>query len=190
MQFIDGEFAVLPAIPVAIWIWRQRRDREWRLLALVALAHAAVVVGMTVFPIPYSGQDFYRQTRGLSGDNVVPFATIRGQLDGLTLNTVRQLSGNVLLLAPLGVYGPALWPALREWRRFAAAALAVGVAIEMAQLAGSVLEGFSYRITDIDDAMLNAAGAVVAFMAWGLIVKRWPRVAPTWLRAEPPLPAL
>jgi glycopeptide antibiotics resistance protein len=190
MRFIDGEFALLPAIPVAVWIWRQRRDQEWRLLALVALVHATVVVGMTVFPIPYSGQDFYRQTRGLSGDNVVPFATILGQLDGLTLNTIRQLSGNVLLLTPLGVYGPALWPALRDRRRLVVVALVVGVTIELAQLLGSVLEGFSYRITDVDDAILNAAGAVAAFMAWRLIVKRWPGVAPAWLRAEPPLPAL
>jgi hypothetical protein len=38
------------------------------------------VVALTIFPIPIGGQDFYRQTRGMSEDNIVPFATIVGQL--------------------------------------------------------------------------------------------------------------
>jgi glycopeptide antibiotics resistance protein len=45
-------------------------------------------------------------------------------------------------------------------------AVAVGVGIELAQYAGSLLEGFSYRITDVDDAIMNATGAVAAFFVW------------------------
>jgi len=121
---------------------------------------------MTIFPIPIGGQDFYRQTRGMSEDNIVPFATIVGQLQHLGLNTIRQLSGNVLILMPLGVYGPALWPALRDWRRFVAVAIAFGVGIELTQYAGSLIEGFTYRVTDVDDAIMNTAGAIAAFAFW------------------------
>jgi glycopeptide antibiotics resistance protein len=178
MTYIDGYVVILPAIPIAMWILRRGADRRWTLLALLALAHATVVVALTLFPVPVAGQEFWRQTRGISDDNVVPFATIVWQLQNLTWNTVRQLSGNVLLLIPLGVYGPALWPALRDWRRFMVAALAFGAAIELAQFAGSLLEGFSYRITDVDDAIMNAAGAMAAFFAWRWIERwRWPRSA-------------
>jgi len=175
---IPGWWMALPALPIAWWIWRvglargQVRglpgqiDRRWTLLALLALAHVTVVIALTIFPIPISGQDYYRVTRGFSEDNVIPFATIVGQIRHLGLWSTRELAGNALLLVPLGVYGPALWPQLRDWRRFAAVALAFAVAIELGQLAGSLLEGFTYRVTDVDDAMMNASGALFGFFVW------------------------
>jgi glycopeptide antibiotics resistance protein len=166
MTYIDGYVVLLPAIPIAAWILRRDSDRRWTVLALLALAHGTAVVALTLFPIPIAGQDFYRQTRGMSEDNLVPFATIVWQFQNLTWNTVRQLLGNVLLLTPLGVYGPGLWPGLTDWRRFLVLALAIGAAIELCQYAGSLMEGFTYRVTDIDDAIMNAAGAVAAFFVW------------------------
>lgn len=166
LTLIPGFVVLIAAAPIAAWIWRRRADRLWRLMALLALGHITLVVAMTMFPIPISGQDFYRQTRGLSEDNIVPFATIVDQLQHLGLNTIRQLSGNVLVLMPLGVYGPALWPALRDWRRFVVVAIAFGVGIELTQYAGSLIEGFTYRVTDVDDAIMNATGAIAAFALW------------------------
>jgi glycopeptide antibiotics resistance protein len=174
---IPGYWAVLPAIPIAIWILRRRADQRWTLLALLALAHLTAVVALTIFPIPIAGQDYYRQTRGMSGDNVIPFSTIVSQLQHLGWNSIRQLVGNMLALAPLGIYGPGLWPALRDWRRFAVLAIAFGLGIESAQYVGSLIEGFSYRITDVDDAIMNATGAVTAFIAWPAI-ERWLDIRP------------
>jgi len=172
LHLIPGLVVLLPAAPIAAWILRRGADRRWTLVALLALAHATAVMGMTIFPIPISGQEFYRQTRGMSGDNVVPFATIAGQLQTLSFTSVRQLSGNVLLLTPLGVYGPELWARMRDWRRFLIVALAIGIGIELTQYAGSLIEGFSYRITDVDDAIMNAAGAVAAWVVWRWLVER------------------
>jgi hypothetical protein len=64
------------------------------------------------------------------------------------------------------IYGPALWPTLRDRRRFLVAAAAMAAAIELSQLGGSLAEGFTYRVTDVDDAILNAAGALAVFTAW------------------------
>ena len=179
MSFTDGQLtlipgfvALIPAIPIAIWILRRGADPRWTLLALLSLAHVTAVVALTIFPIPISGQDFYRHTRGMSEDNVVPFGTISRQLENLTLNNVRQLVGNMLALTPLGIYGPGLWPGLRSWRRFVLLAVAVGAAIELAQYAGSLMEGFTYRVTDVDDAIMNATGAVAAFFVWRWLERR------------------
>jgi glycopeptide antibiotics resistance protein len=178
LTVVPGYLMVLPAVPMAVWILRRGSDPRWTLLALAALGHITAVVALTMFPIPIAGQEFYRQTRGLSGDNLVPFATISSQLENLTWNTLRQLVGNMLALAPLGIYGPKLWPALQDWRRLLVVAVAAGVSIETAQFVGSVLEGFSYRITDVDDAIMNATGAMVAFAIWRWVETRWPaRVA-------------
>ena len=173
LTVVPGYLMVLPAVLIAAWLLRRGSDPRWTLLVLVALGHATAVIALTIFPIPIAGQEFYRQTRGLSGDNLVPFATISSQLQNLTWNTLRQLVGNMLALAPLGIYGPKLWPALQDWRRLLLVAVGAGVSIETAQFIGSVLEGFSYRITDVDDAIMNATGAMVAFAIWRLVETRW-----------------
>ncbi|MGD0018597.1 MAG: VanZ family protein [Candidatus Limnocylindrales bacterium] len=178
LVLIPGFLVLIPAAPIAVWIWRRGAGRRWTFMALLALAHITLVVGLTIFPIPVGGQEFYRQTRGMSEDNLVPFATIVWQLQHLSLNTVRQLFGNVLALMPLGIHGPGLWPALRDWRRFLFVAIAFGAGIELTQYAGSLMEGFTYRVTDVDDAIMNTAGAVGAFFAWRRIersgpIERW-----------------
>jgi glycopeptide antibiotics resistance protein len=171
LTLLPGYLLVPPALAVAWLIWHKNSDRRWTWLALLALAHITAVVALTIFPIPIAGQDYYRQTRGMSEDNIVPFATIASQIGDVlsrvhTLSALRQLAGNMLALMPLGMYGPALWPALRDWRRFVFVAIAFAVGIELTQYAGSLVEGFTYRVTDVDDAIMNASGAVLAYAAW------------------------
>jgi glycopeptide antibiotics resistance protein len=173
LTVLPGYLILPPAVLIGLWILCRREDRRWTILALLALAHVTAVVALTIFPIPIGGQDYYRGTRGMSDDNIVPFATILGQLGNLTWDHVRQLLGNMLALAPFGIYGPALWPALRGWRRLALAAAAFGCGIELVQYAGSLMEGFSYRITDVDDAIMNAAGAVLVYAAFRWATFRW-----------------
>jgi glycopeptide antibiotics resistance protein len=168
LTVIPGFFALFPAIPIGLWILRRGADRRWTVLALLALIHIDLVIAMTIFPIPIAGQEFDRVTRGMGEDNVIPFTTISAQLTHMSLSNFRQLFGNVVALAPLGIYGPGLWRPLRDWRRFILVAVAFGVGIELAQYAGSLLEGFTYRVTDVDDAMMNATGAVVMFFVWRL----------------------
>jgi glycopeptide antibiotics resistance protein len=182
LTLIPGFFALFPAIPIGIWIMRRGADRRWTILALMALIHIDLVIALTIFPIPIGGQEFYRLTRGMSEDNAIPFATIVSQLTHMSLSNFRQLFGNAVALAPLGIYGPGLWPALRDWRKFALIAVAFGVGIELTQYAGSLLEGFTYRVTDVDDAMMNATGAVAAFFLWRLAQRtdgldRWEWIA-------------
>jgi glycopeptide antibiotics resistance protein len=179
LTVVPGYLLILPAIPLGLWIVRRGTDPTWTLMALLALAHVTAVLAICIFPIPIAGQEFYRQTRGMSGDNIVPFSTIVSQIQNPSLNNLRQLLGNVVALVPLGIYGPALWPALRKWRRFVVVAIAFGCGIEVTQYIGSTIEGFSYRITDVDDAIMNATGAVATFVAWPYVL-RWLVATPWW----------
>jgi glycopeptide antibiotics resistance protein len=176
LSFHDGGLTLVPgflvpiaALPFVYWVIRRKADRRWTLLALLAVVHVTLVIALTIFPIPVAGQDFYRRTRGMSEDNIVPFATISSQLMHLSLNNLRQLVGNMLALMPLGIYASGLWPALRDWRKFVLVAIAFGVGIELTQYAGSLIEGFTYRVTDVDDAIMNASGAVIAFLLWPIV---------------------
>jgi glycopeptide antibiotics resistance protein len=177
LVLIPGFWALLPAIPIAVLIWRRGTDRRRTLMLLLALIHIDLVIALTIFPIPIGGQEFYRHTRGFSQDNIIPFATIYSQLADLNpkvdhgsriliLYGIKELFGNAVALLPLAIYGPALWPSLRSWRRFALVAVVFAAAIELAQLTGSLIEGFTYRVTDIDDVILNSSGSIVAFFVW------------------------
>ena len=99
--------------------------------------------------------------------NAIPFATLERQLtSGFSRDATIQLAGNLLLLMPLGVYGPSLWRGLRSLPLLLLAGAAVSAAIELGQLGLSELYGFPIRIADIDDVILNTAGVFIGYLVW------------------------
>jgi glycopeptide antibiotics resistance protein len=65
--------------------------------------------------------------------------------------------GNLLLLLPVGLLGPVVLPWMDRWLRVLVASLALSTAIELAQL------GISDRSADVDDVLLNVAGAILGY---------------------------
>lgn len=100
--------------------------------------------------------------------NLVPFATVHDQLTASTGIAYRQLGGNLGLLLPLGLIGPVLVRRLRRWRVALGVALACSVGIELLQLLGTLL-GLIRRSVDVDDVIVNVAGAALGFAVWKMI---------------------
>ena len=71
-----------------------------------------------------------------------------------------QVIGNLVMLLPLGIYIPLLFPGLSGFFRVFIICLFVSVSIELMQLITSV------RSTDIDDVILNTSGAVVGYIVY------------------------
>lgn len=63
---------------------------------------------------------------------------------------------NVLLLMPFGFLLPFLWERFRSWKNVLAAGGCLSLFIETAQI-------FTYRLTDIDDLILNSLGTVLGY---------------------------
>jgi glycopeptide antibiotics resistance protein len=94
-------------------------------------------------------------------DNLVPFHTLAIYWRNLGSEFwMRNLFGNLALLLPLGLLGPIALPALDRWWRIALVALLYSVAIEVIQLA------VPDRSADIDDVIVNVAGALLGYVAW------------------------
>ena len=92
-------------------------------------------------------------------DNLVPFHTLAIYWRNLGSEFwVRNLFGNLALLLPLGLIGPIAFPALDRWWRLALVALLYSVAIELIQLV------VPDRSADIDDVILNVAGALLGYL--------------------------
>ena len=73
-----------------------------------------------------------------------------------------QTSMNVVMVVPLGIFLPMLWPRYRSLSRIIPAGALSSVLIELLQM-------FSNRVTDVDDLIMNTLGAVIGFF----LVRRW-----------------
>lgn len=147
---------------------RKRRGRDY--MMLLFWYYVWVLTNVLFFDNAFG--------RGFSADlsfsavNLVPFRTIRDYLSAyhygnISLElTVLNLAGNLAAFAPMGVFLPALF----RWQRsifFFTASLTLAItAVEVAQVysgAGSL---------DVDDLILNLAGALLVFLIC--------RIPPIW----------
>lgn len=136
--------------------------------------HLLAVAWLTLLPLPVGAEAIEAARRQATYDhNPIPLATLAFQLrDGLTPHEVRQLVGNVLLFFPLGVYAPALWRPMRSVGALVAAAVALSALVELIQLRLATSYGFPVRVADVDDVLLNAAGATLGWLAWQALTRR------------------
>jgi glycopeptide antibiotics resistance protein len=136
------------------------------MLAWCALTAAvAWILALTLFPIPVE-PGLWRFQRRFGDVTLIPFRTIRTQLAfGLRHSEARQLLGNVALFVPFGLLLPAaVWSCRRLWVTLVAAA-ALSVLIETLQ---AILPGHT---TDVDDVILNTAGATLGFLAFSVVAR-------------------
>ncbi|GKQ33795.1 VanZ family protein [Streptomyces sp. A012304] len=136
-----------------------------RLLAMVCafafmVAFAVVLARLTLEPSPASEE--------LVHSNLRPGRSLRAYLDQPELrDAVKQIGGNLLLGVPFGVLVPVLAPRARGLVRVLLLTACVMLSVEFAQ--GALVTG---RAFDIDDVILNTAGALIGYLLLGRRVSR------------------
>lgn len=126
------------------------------------------VAGATLLPLPVRPlvADLESAGRGVTVQ-LVPLASIRDVLlHGTAFTRAWILGGNVLTLAPLGFLLPFAAPRLASWWRMAVVALLFPLAVELLQPAASRVLGYSYRVTEVDDVLLNFVGVLLGYAAY------------------------
>lgn len=78
----------------------------------------------------------------------------------------RQVLGNLIMLLPLGIYIPLLYPQLRNFFAVLFTGLFFSLLIELFQLVTR------YRSADVDDVMLNTIGACVGYLVFVMLFRR------------------
>ncbi|MHC5256598.1 VanZ family protein [Streptomyces sp. UC4497] len=141
----------------------QRRSWGRRLVRVLVMAvgfvcMVAFAVGLakaTLVPSPMS--------ESLTHTNLDPGSSIRVYFDQPDwLDTIKQVGGNVVLGVPFGVLLPVLFPRTRGFVRVVLMTALVMLTVEIAQ--GLLVTG---RAFDIDDVILNAAGAFIGYLLIG-----------------------
>ncbi|WP_425842088.1 VanZ family protein [Streptomyces fractus] len=119
------------------------------------VAFAVALAKATLVPSPSS--------ESLTHTNLHPGSSIRLYFDQPDWrDTIKQVGGNVVLGVPFGVLLPVLFPRTRGFVRVVLMTALVMLTVEVAQ--GLLVEG---RAFDIDDVILNAAGAFFGYLFIG-----------------------
>jgi len=127
------------------------------------LMPVVVLYVIALFVALFGTSGFYREAGGMRSYNLTPFRTIRFYVEAYDNFAVRRrivaanLCGNLVLFAPLGIVVPYFRKRFRNPLLFLPALLCLLWAVEYAQY----LTGRGSL--DIDDVILNAAGAIAAY---------------------------
>ncbi|MEU9859232.1 VanZ family protein [Streptomyces sp. NPDC047971] len=140
-------------------------------LALAAMvAFGVVLARLTLQPSPAS--------EALTHTNLSPGDSIRAYLGQPAFrDTVKQLGGNILLGVPFGLLLPVMSPRSRGFVRITLLTVATMLLVELVQ--GALITG---RAFDIDDVILNTAGALLGYALVGRRLGRavYPRRRARW----------
>ncbi len=167
------QLGILALVITGLILWRRRATALRLLATLMLVAYLSVVAAMVLGSLPIDARLIAdMRTQDLAHNSFVPFATIRDLVAAHPLAVVlRQLGANLLLLAPLGILLPALFPRFTTWRSTIGAIFAVSLSIETAQLLMSAVLGFSYKVSDVDDLLLNMIGGVLGWVAFRIFAR-------------------
>ena len=158
----------------ALVAWRAARSGQPAFIVamrVLFVLYLGWVAGATLFPVPVRPGVVALEAAGRGVTvGLTPLASIRDVVrHGTGFAQAWILGGNVLTLAPFGFLLPFAAPRLASWRRMALAALLFPVAIELSQLAVSLALGYSYRVTEVDDVLLNFVGVLSGYALFVLV---------------------
>ncbi|MGW0706275.1 VanZ family protein [Streptomyces sp. NPDC002643] len=124
------------------------------------VAFGAVLAGLTLQPSPAS--------EALTHSNLRPGASLELYWHHPSArDALKQIGGNVLLGVPFGILLPVLAPGARGWLRVPGLTALMMLFVELVQ--GALVTG---RAFDIDDVILNTAGALIGYLLLGRLLGR------------------
>ncbi|GHF11675.1 VanZ family protein [Amycolatopsis deserti] len=131
------------------------------------IAYASFALAVTFLPLPSAGGRRLAQTIQLEPFQWIADARREAVEDGinaLSTTAFEQMTLNVLLFVPLGLFARLLWK-----RGFTGAVLlgfGISLAVEITQLTANFgTAPFQYRIFDVDDLITNTTGAALGWIA-------------------------
>jgi glycopeptide antibiotics resistance protein len=177
-SFLDPFFAVA-AVTVPCWllfrvIWYRSRGNSSlprEMLLLISVLYISGLVAVTLSP----NRSSRLISQGRGGIDLRPsVASLACSSPSLPEGSTAQAfcihnaRGNFLLFFPLGILLPLVWRRLR-FRHGILIAIALSLGIETAQYLSSAWG--SYRAADINDSILNVAGAGIGLLLMSIL--RW-----------------
>ncbi|MDD3145019.1 MAG: VanZ family protein [Candidatus Gracilibacteria bacterium] len=166
---LDYEFLFIISIPIYIvflivLIWKKISLNKIILKSLFYF-YVISIIAVTIFPIPIQGL----KEIGIYGgnNNFIPFESIFDIMfnDNLSIAIkMKQIVGNIILFIPMGFLIPLILKGKNSFKNALLIGILSSLSIELLQCLISLLLGFSYKVTDIDDILLNVLGFVFGYI--------------------------
>ncbi|MDD3646620.1 MAG: VanZ family protein [Candidatus Gracilibacteria bacterium] len=174
---LDYEFFYIISTPIYIFflivfIWKKIKV-EKIILTSIFYFYIISLLTVTIFPIPIQGLNEVGIYAG-DNNNYIPFLSILDILINDNLGTIikiKQIVGNIVLFLPMGFFIPLIWKSKDYFKKALLIGLGFSFCIELLQYIISLILGFNYKVTDIDDILLNTLGFIIGFFLYKLFQK-------------------
>lgn len=133
------------------------------------------LLSITILPLPIEWLNEIKNTFWENYNNYIPFASIFDILSNQNLGTfikVKQVLWNIILFLPMGFLVPIIWKSKNVIKKALIIWLLSSFFIEILQFIISSFLWFNYKITDIDDIMLNTFGFIIWFYLYKISIKK------------------
>lgn len=180
----DGIVAGLILFAI-MYPFRFKRNSLFRNLCMASLfVYIGSVISLTMIYAPPWDWNISRfsTTYALSNINFVPFrASIeifnhcaqKGDYSAF----IRLVGGNSIMLMPLGILVPLLFPKVKAVRIFILGSM-TSLVIEITQLMANITLGRILRTVEIDDFIQNVVGCMLGYIVFVIIKKIYQRIKP------------
>lgn len=163
---------IITAITLIV-LFIMRKPWKLNLQIGVFMLYITAVIAITLFPIELDTSDL----AGMGYDyeyNFVPFSGIISSLSDGGKYAVMSVVGNIIMFMPLGFLVPLLFDKSRQMKfwQFMIIFLLSTVFIEFMQFLIGLMIQFKYRCVDIDDVILNFAGALIGLGIYKIMPKK------------------
>lgn len=134
------------------------------------------LLSVTILPLPIEWLNEIKNTFLENYNNYIPFASIFDILSNQNLGTfikIKQILWNIVLFLPMGFLVPIIWKSKNDIKKAIVIWLLWSFSIELLQFIISRFLWFNYKITDIDDIMLNTLGFIIWFYLYKIFCYRY-----------------
>ncbi|WP_054537221.1 VanZ family protein [Herpetosiphon geysericola] len=180
-------YSLIIIIPLALWMLKNDKPKYKIMLYCLFIVYIFGVIAQICLPINYHGIALWDNIKNYpyrKSIYLIPFKQPYFAMDdyNAVLRLLKSYILNILLTIPFGIF-LRLFKKLRI-QTMLAIALLVGFSTETIQLLTGLIVGYHFRITHIDDVLMNAIGVVLGYGLINFAIGKYKRfVAHTELRS-------
>jgi glycopeptide antibiotics resistance protein len=161
-------FSFVVIVPLAIWMIRTKKKLAQIMIFSTFILYIFAAAAQVCTPINYSGLHILENIKNFPYSEsiyILPFKQRYFDIHDTDaiLRLVKSYILNIVLTIPFGV----LLPLIRKVRTQSMLIISVivGLSAESLQLGIGLLFGYQFRITHIDDVIMNAIGVMIGYAA-------------------------
>lgn len=166
---LDYEFFYIISVPIYIFILFFLLYKKFHIRKIILISafyfYGVSLFAITIFPIPIQGlQEIWIYYQ--SNNNFLPFLSLGNILwnDHLSFFVkAKQVAWNIIIFIPLWFFLPFFIKKKISFTQILCIGFLCSLWIETLQYLISLFLGFNYKITDVDDVILNTLGGIIWF---------------------------